>query len=90
MYSSALLDKLGGMSTIINNPRAEPERTVLVESGDQSGGWAVAVVVLLLVIAGGTYWYVHYHRAGTAAQTSGGTNINVTLPAAPSSGATGQ
>ena len=70
------------MSTIINNPggtRVEPERTVLVNSADSSAGWAVAVVILLVVIVGGAYWYTHHYRA--PAPASGGTNINVTLPA---------
>jgi hypothetical protein len=67
------------MSTIINNPRSEPERTVLVEGGDGGAGWAVAIVILVAVIVVGGFWYAR-HRGATAPAT-GGTNINVTLPA---------
>ena len=63
------------MATIVNNP---PERVVEVDRGD-SGGWAVSVIILLVVIAVGAYAWIHYHHAAQPA--SGGTNINVTLPA---------
>lgn len=67
------------MSTIINTP--SPERIVEVDRTDGTAGWAIAVLILLVVIGGGLYTWMHYYR-GTAAP-SGGTNINVTLPANP-------
>lgn len=63
------------MATIVN--QQPPERVALVERTDNSG-WGVAVLILVIVIAVGAYAYFHYHRA--AQPTSGGTNINVTLP----------
>lgn len=67
------------MATIVNNPG--PERVVEVDrTGDSTGGWAVAVVILIAVIVGIFAW-VHYHPA-TAPTSTGGSNINVTLPAA--------
>ena len=66
------------MTTIINTPNQPPvEKTTLVGVTDNSG-WAIAVVILIAVIAFGGYYYMK-HRA-PAQNTSGGTNINVTLP----------
>ncbi|MCX6820028.1 MAG: hypothetical protein NT019_01935 [Candidatus Adlerbacteria bacterium] len=59
------------MTTVVNNPTPS-------DSTDGSAGWAVAVIILIAVIIAGGYWYTH-RRA--AAAPSGGTNINVTLPA---------
>lgn len=70
------------MATIINNPGSE--RVIEVDRTDSSSGWVVAVVILLAVIVVGSYAWFHYHRVA-AATTSGGTNVNVTLPA-PTSG----
>lgn len=66
------------MTTIINTPNQPPtEKAVLVDMTDNSG-WAIAVIILIAVIAFGGYYYMQ-HRA-PAQNTSGGTNINVTLP----------
>lgn len=73
------------MATIINNPT--PERAVLVEGSDSGAGWAVAIIILLAVIGIGAYAWVRYHP-GSAAAPSGGTNINVQLPAVPAQGGT--
>ena len=59
------------MTTVINTPPS-------TDTGSNSAGWVVAVIILLAVIAGGAYLWMH-HRG-----TSGATNINVTLPSAPS------
>ena len=70
------------MTTVINNPTPNPiEKTITVErtTTDSGAGWAVAVIVLIAVVIGGAYVWAHYYR--TAAAPSGGTNINVTLPA---------
>lgn len=73
------------MATIVNNPG--PDRIVEVDRTDSSG-WAMAVLILVVVIAVGAYAWVHYRHAATPA--SGGTNINVTLPAGTTnSGASG-
>ena len=66
------------MTTVINTPSN-------TDSGSGGAGWAVAVIILLVVIAGGAYFWMHYR---TPVTTSGGTNINVTLPSAPAQGGT--
>ncbi|MFA6278722.1 MAG: hypothetical protein WCS97_02790 [Candidatus Paceibacterota bacterium] len=62
------------MTTVINTPSN-------TDGGDSGAGWAVAVLILLAVIGVGAYFWLHYR--GTAPATSGGTNINVTLPQNP-------
>jgi hypothetical protein len=70
------------MVDIINNPES---RTV--ERSDSSG-WAVAVIVLILVIGVGAFVWARYYRAPAQAPSStGGSNINVTVP--PPTGGTG-
>ena len=73
------------MATIVNNP--PPERVVAVDGGDSGAGWAVAVVLLLAVVGIGAYAWTRYNP-GSAAAPSGGTNINVQLPAVPAPDAT--
>lgn len=75
------------MVTVINSPSPVEKTTTIERTTDSGAGWAVAVVILLVVIVAGAYLWVHYHRASAAAP-SGGTNINVTLPNTPSTGAT--
>ncbi len=60
------------MVTVVNTPGG-------TNSGDSSGGWAVAVIVLIALIAIGGFFAWRYYRAPAAAPT-GGANINVTVP----------
>ncbi len=97
------------MATIVNNPSSAPatERTYIERSDDSGAGWAVAIIILLAVVAIGGFMWMRYYNAPAAAtpQSTGGTNINVTLPesqtqtpqgntqqqpAAPSTNGTGQ
>ncbi len=55
-------------------------RTVIDRRGDSSTGWVVAVLILLAVIIGGVIVWKKYGHTSAPAQSSGGTNINVTLP----------
>jgi hypothetical protein len=79
------------MATIIDTDNPNPNRAVLVESGDSSAGWAVAVVVLIVVVLAGAFWYMRYYRPASTYNTPGST-IQVNLPSsgyAPASGNTG-
>ncbi|MEK7099638.1 MAG: hypothetical protein AAB883_00665 [Patescibacteria group bacterium] len=57
------------MATIVNNPGA---------TDNGAAGWAVAVVILIAVVLGGLFVWPGYMKS---AQESGGTNVNVTVPA---------
>ncbi|MDB5238048.1 MAG: hypothetical protein JWM46_318 [Candidatus Kaiserbacteria bacterium] len=65
--------------------------TVVVDRGSNSQdnsavGMVLALIVVLALVIGGVYLYRH----GGARAANPGTNINVTLPAAGSSGGTTQ
>ncbi len=63
------------MSTIINNPTPQTERTVVTTD---SGSWVI-VLVLLAVIAAGVYWWIH--RGAPVSQTTPTpTVVNVSIP----------
>ena len=69
------------MVTVVNNPGGT-DRVIEVDKSDSAAGWAVAVIILIAIVAVGAYAWTHYYRSPAAAQPSGGTNINVTVPAA--------
>ncbi|MHB8660864.1 MAG: hypothetical protein ACYC75_02940 [Minisyncoccota bacterium] len=73
------------MATIINNP--SPERVIEKKSTDYSG-WVVAVIILLVIIALGAYLWFQYYPTSTTTNY-GGTNINLTVPAATTGTSTG-
>ncbi len=67
------------MATIIDTDTPSTNRAVLVDSSDNSAGWAVAVLILVAVIVAGAFWYMRYYRAPAAANNTGST-IQVNLP----------
>jgi hypothetical protein len=67
------------MTTIINNPPGNGD------NGNSSSAF-VAVIIIILLLAGGFLFYRYvWHRAAPASTT----NINVTIPTAPSSAPVG-
>lgn len=77
------------MVTVLNNPTAPAtERTTIERTTSDSAGWAVAVIILLAVIVVGGYFFVRHYRAAAPAapaSSTGGANINVTLPSSDNS-----
>jgi len=69
------------MATVIQNQPTDPNRTLVVDSSDNTAGWAVAVLVLLVVIVAGALWYTHYRGAYAAPAAAPGTTVQVNLPA---------
>ncbi len=67
------------MTTIINGEPVVERRTTIERTSDSSSGWAVAVVILIAVIVVGGILWMRSHKA-VPATTTGGANINVTIP----------